>query len=146
VLLVLKAQGLANDTRGLCGLRDVQVKEVGGNYWLKITGVAACPRRCGLALVGGVCSRSAQRPGSMALYYVQTALQQKLEVSNFGTRWIFDERVNFPFWKSLAGFGRIGLSRCSCSGGVAVVLVFFGSAVCCFVTRPRSRQPRQVRQ
>jgi hypothetical protein len=39
VLLVLKTQGLANDTRGLYDLRDVQVKKV-DNYWLKIAGVS----------------------------------------------------------------------------------------------------------
>ena len=37
----------------------------------------------------------AQRPGSMALYYVQTTLKQKLGVSNFGTRWIFDDDIDF---------------------------------------------------
>jgi hypothetical protein len=36
----------------------------------------------------------AQRPGSMALYYVQTTLKQKLEVSNFGTRWTFDDNID----------------------------------------------------
>jgi hypothetical protein len=30
VLLVLKTQGLANDTRGLYDLRDVQVNQEGG--------------------------------------------------------------------------------------------------------------------
>jgi hypothetical protein len=41
VLLVLKTEGLANDTRGLYDdLRDVQVKEV-GSYWLKTTGVSS---------------------------------------------------------------------------------------------------------
>jgi hypothetical protein len=39
-----------------------------------------------------------QRPGgSMALctlYYVQTALKQKLAVSNFGARWIFDDNID----------------------------------------------------
>jgi hypothetical protein len=37
----------------------------------------------------------AQRPGSMALYYVQTTLKQKLAVSNSGTRWIFDDNIEF---------------------------------------------------
>ena len=93
VLLVLKTQGLANDTRGLYDLRDVQVKKV-GNYWLKITGVS-CMQARGvpeeMRSGAGRWRLLAQRPGSMALYYVQTTLQQKLQVSNFGTRWVFDE-------------------------------------------------------
>jgi hypothetical protein len=45
-------------------------------------------------LAVGVYSLS-QRPGSMALYYVQTTLKQKLAVSNFGARWIFDDNIDF---------------------------------------------------
>jgi hypothetical protein len=80
VLLVLKTQGLANDSRGLYDLRDVQVKKV-GNYWLKITGVS-CMQARGvpeeMRSGAGRWRLVAQRPGSMALYYVQTTLQQKL--------------------------------------------------------------------
>ena len=97
VLLVLKTEGLANDTRGLYDLRDVQVKKV-GNYWLKITGVssmqaAGVPEE--MRSGAGRWRLLAQRPGSMALYYVQTTLKQKLAVSNFGTRWIFDDNIEF---------------------------------------------------
>jgi hypothetical protein len=97
VLLVLKTEGLANDTRGLYDLRDVQVKKV-GSYWLKITGVssmqaAGVPEE--MRSGAGRWRLLAQRPGSMALYYVQTTLKQKLAVSNFGTRWIFDDNIEF---------------------------------------------------
>jgi hypothetical protein len=86
-----------NDTRGLYDLRDVQVKKV-GNYWLKITGVssmqaAGVPEE--MRTGAGRWRLLAQRPGSMALYYVQTTLKQKLAVSNFGTRWIFDDNIDF---------------------------------------------------
>jgi hypothetical protein len=93
VLRVLKTLGLAKNTRGNYDLRDVQVKKV-GNYWLKITGVS-CMQARGvpneMRSGAGRWRLIAQRPGSMALYYVQTTLQQKLQVSNFGTRWVFDE-------------------------------------------------------
>jgi hypothetical protein len=146
VLLVLKTQGLANDTRGLYDLRDVQVKKV-GNYWLKITGVscmqarlAACPRRCGLALVGGICSRSTRAPWPSTTSRRRCSRSCKCPTSVL---------VGFSMSQlsllKVAGFGLVPLVV----PALAVLLwfwFFFGSAVCCFGSRPRSLQPRQVRQ
>jgi hypothetical protein len=43
----------------------------------------------------------------MALWYVQTALQHKLQVSNSGTRWVFDD-ATFPTSESFR-FGLVSL-------------------------------------
>ena len=92
VLVVLKAQGLANDKAGLHDLREVQVSKL-GNYWLKITGLSSMQARGvpeEMRTGAGRWRLLSKRPGSMAVYYVQSTLEQKLQVSNFGARWIFD--------------------------------------------------------
>ena len=90
--MVLKAQGLANDKAGLHDLREVQVSKL-GNYWLKITGLSSMQARGvpeEMRTGAGRWRLLSKRPGSMAVYYVQSTLEQKLQVSNFGARWTFD--------------------------------------------------------
>ena len=127
VLLVLKTQGLANDTRGLYDLRGVQVKKV-GNYWLKITG-ASCMQARGvpeeMRSGAGRWRLLAQRPGSIAPYYVQTTRSSCKSPTSV--------LVGFSMMELLTVADWIGVSRCSCSGGVAVVLVLL-LGVRCFVS------------
>jgi hypothetical protein len=142
---VLRTEGLANDTRGLYDLRDVQVKKV-GNYWLKTTGVssmqaAGVPEE--MHAGAGRWRLLAQRPGSMALYYcttsyVQTTLKQKL--------WRCPTPVLVGFSMIISIFLRawclslLLLWRCCC------LWVGFFFWECGVLVRFASAQPRQVRQ
>jgi hypothetical protein len=93
VLVVLQTSGLENDRLGLEDLRDVQVNKL-GNYWLKITGLSTMQARGvpeEMRTGAGRWRLLSKRPGSMAVYYVQSTLEQKLQVSDFGGRWVHSD-------------------------------------------------------
>jgi hypothetical protein len=84
-------------------------------------------------LVGG--RLLARRPGSMALYYVQTTPKQKLAVSNFGTRWVFDDNIDCS-WLGLV------VSRSLAAPALSVLLWFgFFFWECGVLVRFASAQP-----